>query len=70
VSSKPELKSIRKLQEAIQAAEKVLRGTGRVLVRYSGTENICRVMVEGPKRSETQRLAHELAAIVKKEIGV
>jgi phosphoglucosamine mutase len=40
-----------------------------VLVRYSGTENICRVMVEGPKRSVIQTYATKIANSIKKQIG-
>lgn len=69
VSSKPALDSIDGLKEAIQEVEKALHGTGRVLVRYSGTENICRVMVEGPKRSIIQQHVTQLANIIKKRIG-
>ena len=45
------------LQEAIDQVEKCLADTGRVLVRYSGTENICRVMVEGPKQKQVHQMA-------------
>lgn len=69
ISSKPALESIDGLHEAIQEVEKALHGTGRVLVRYSGTENICRVMVEGPKRSTIQQHVTQLANIIKKRIG-
>jgi phosphoglucosamine mutase len=69
VSSKPPLEEINGLQEKIQNIENELSGTGRVLVRYSGTENICRVMVEGPKRSAIQQYAEQLALQIKKQIG-
>ena len=42
---------------------------GRVLVRYSGTENICRVMVEGPKQKQVQQMALSISNIVNEEIG-
>ena len=70
VSSKPELESIPKLMEQIRHVEEDLATFGRVLVRYSGTENILRVMVEGPKRSIVQQHAQSIAAIIKNEIGV
>jgi len=69
VSSKPALESIAGLQEAIQEVETGLQNSGRVLVRYSGTENICRVMVEGPKRSMIQTYATQIANTIKKQIG-
>lgn len=70
VSSKPALDSVPYLKEAIQEVEKTLGDTGRVLVRYSGTENICRIMVEGSKQKQVAQLADSIAAIVRKEIGV
>ena len=42
---------------------------GRVLVRYSGTQNMCRVMVEGPTEEMTDRLCGSIAAALKGEIG-
>lgn len=70
ISSKPPLDMIEGLTKAIQEVEKQLEGAGRVLVRYSGTENICRVMVEGPKRSVIQQFADQIAKIIKKQVGV
>lgn len=69
VSSKPSLESLKKMNEAIKAVEKNLGGTGRVLVRYSGTEDICRVMVEGPKQKLVNEMAALIAEAVQKEIG-
>jgi len=69
VSSKPPLEELTELQAAIKAAEKELDDAGRVLIRYSGTQAMCRVMVEGPTEEITDRLANHLAAIVKKSIG-
>ena len=69
VASRPPLKDLPGVQAAIGAAEKELGADGRVLVRYSGTQNMCRVMVEGPTEEMTQRLANQLAETLKKEIG-
>ncbi|MCX5847013.1 MAG: hypothetical protein NTW12_11785 [Deltaproteobacteria bacterium] len=41
----------------IEAVEKALGKRGRDIVSYSGTEHICRVMVEGPTREETENTA-------------
>ncbi len=68
VSTKPPLEEIADLQQAVKAAEKELAGKGRVLIRYSGTQSMCRVMVEGPTEEMTKRLAGHLAEIVKKSI--
>lgn len=70
VSSKPALNTMKNVNEAIKKVEESLGANGRVLVRYSGTENICRVMVEGPKLKQVQQLAQSIAVVVEKEIGV
>ena len=51
------------------ALTRAMRDSGRVLVRYSGTQSICRVMVESMDPVLTQRLAESLAELVKREIG-
>ena len=47
--------------ETIRQAEKELGDEGRVLVRYSGTENLCRVMVEGPTQDLTEKYCGQIA---------
>ncbi|MDQ6734298.1 MAG: phosphoglucosamine mutase, partial [Nitrospirota bacterium] len=47
VKQKPDLSTLPDVQSAIKAAEVKLNGTGRILVRYSGTEPLLRIMVEG-----------------------
>jgi phosphoglucosamine mutase len=69
IKSKPPLESLEELQKEIQRAERELNKQGRVLIRYSGTQSMCRVMVEGPASEITDRLAEELAATVKRSIG-
>jgi phosphoglucosamine mutase len=69
VSRKPEVSSVPEIVEAIRRVETELEGRGRVLVRYSGTQNMCRVMVEGPTEELTDRYAHEVADIVKSTVG-
>ena len=69
VASRPPLKDLPGVQAAIAAAEKELGRDGRVLVRYSGTQNMCRVMVEGPTEEMTSRLAQAIVAALKKEIA-
>jgi phosphoglucosamine mutase len=69
VKSKPPLESLSELQERIRMAEAELNCQGRVLIRYSGTQSMCRVMVEGPTEEMTERLARELAEAVKNCIG-
>ena len=69
VKSKPPLEQVAGLQAAISAAEKELAGRGRVLIRYSGTQAMCRVMVEGPTEEMTSRLVEKLARFVKTALG-
>lgn len=69
VSRRPPLEALEKVQQSIAAVSCALGDSGRVLVRYSGTENICRVMVEGPKLQAVQRFARQIASSVKEQIG-
>ena len=69
VRDKPPLDTLPELQKAVQAAEAELGDKGRVLIRYSGTQAMCRVMVEGPTEQMTERLTSALADVVKKCIG-
>lgn len=57
------------VSRAIAAAEGELRGTGRVLVRYSGTEALLRVMVEGAEQATIERLAEGIASRAVAELG-
>lgn len=69
VKNKPEISEIPNIMEAIRQAEDALGEEGRVLVRYSGTQNMCRVMVEGPSREITETYCRHIADVVKSEIG-
>ena len=69
VSSKPPLDSINMLQTAVQAAESELGRQGRALIRYSGTQSLCRVMVEAPTEESANRLALSLADVVRQCVG-
>ena len=57
------------MQAPSPAAEAELGDQGRVLVRYSGTQSMCRVMVEGPTQEVTRRLATSIAEAVRASIG-
>lgn len=70
VSSKPSLETLGTVQDSIKNIEQALSGSGRVLVRYSGTENICRVMVEGQNQKQVMHMANTIAQSIQKEIGV
>lgn len=69
VRSKPDLATIPEIVAAIRDAEERLGTGGRVLVRYSGTERLCRVMVEGPTIEETEHYCGRIAAVVKARLG-
>jgi phosphoglucosamine mutase len=69
VGSKPPLESLPKYQAALAEAERELSGRGRILVRYSGTENKVRVMVEGEDDAKIRELAERLRAVLQQEIG-
>ena len=57
------------IADAIARIEEGLEGRGRVLLRYSGTEPLCRVMVEGQDADKVRVYANELAGIVEKALG-
>jgi phosphoglucosamine mutase len=69
VSKKPNLESLPELQDAIKASERRLNGSGRVLVRYSGTEPLLRIMVEGERDTMIREEADRLAQVVKTHLG-
>ncbi|MFH1263363.1 MAG: phosphoglucosamine mutase [Pseudomonadota bacterium] len=70
VKTKPSFEKLPPVAKSIREAESRLSGTGRVLVRYSGTEPKARVMVEGENEKIVKRLADEIAAAIQSEIGV
>jgi phosphoglucosamine mutase len=70
VSSKPELELVNGLQDAIQKKEAEMGTKGRILVRYSGTEDKVRVMVECEDENDCKKHAQDIAEIVEREIGV
>jgi phosphoglucosamine mutase len=69
VKSKPPIDTVPAIVEAIKQVESDLGDQGRVLVRYSGTQNMCRVMIEGPTAEVTEKYAQQLAEVVKTAIG-
>jgi phosphoglucosamine mutase len=66
VKRKPEIETVPEITAAIKKAEEALGDKGRVLVRYSGTQNMCRVMVEGPTKKETETHCRQIADVVRK----
>jgi phosphoglucosamine mutase len=69
VGSKPALESLPRYQQALAEATSAIAGRGRILVRYSGTENLVRVMVEGEDESQIRQIAEQLREVLNDEIG-
>ncbi|MDR1434159.1 phosphoglucosamine mutase [Candidatus Endomicrobiellum devescovinae] len=70
VMKKVPLEKLSKSYNLIKACEKSLGSDGRVLVRYSGTENLLRVMVEGKDIDEIKNIAESIADAVEKETSL
>ncbi len=70
VRERKPLNELGSVSGCITSAEKELKESGRVLVRYSGTEPKARVMVEGENPDQVQRLADDIVAAIESEIGV
>lgn len=70
VSKKAPLEDLKDVTAAIERAKGALQDRGRVFVRFSGTEPLCRVMVEGENQQQIARFAKEIAAEVQKSLGV
>ena len=69
VASRPPLDSLPRYKAALAEELRRLGSKGRILVRYSGTENKVRVMVEGPDNEVIQSIARRLSGLLKQEIG-
>ncbi len=70
VREKIPLSQIPLVQAAIDSAERELNGNGRVVVRYSGTEALARVMVEAESEQKMRILTSRIAAEIQKALGV
>jgi phosphoglucosamine mutase len=69
VREKIPFEQVPEIQNAIRAAEKELDGNGRVVVRYSGTEALARVMVEAESKERMQALADSIAGSIRQALG-
>jgi len=58
------------IADAIALADRELDGTGRVVIRYSGTEALARVMVEAESEEKMKTLAHNIATAIRNELGI
>jgi phosphoglucosamine mutase len=69
VREKKPFADIESVQEITREIQEKLGGEGRLLLRYSGTESLARVMIEGPKQREIEEYAAKIADAIKDAIG-
>jgi len=69
VREKRPFEEVSEIVEASQILENELDGKGRLLLRYSGTENLARVMIEGENQSQIESQAHRLADVIRTSLG-
>lgn len=69
VSRKDPLENFSDIQDAIKSAQNELKDSGRIFVRYSGTEPLARVLVEGEDSARIQKISEEVAATIRKNLG-
>jgi phosphoglucosamine mutase len=69
VRSKPPLDAIPGVAETISRVKREMGGRGRLLVRYSGTENLARVMIEGEDQATIEEQANRVAEALRSAIG-
>ena len=68
VVSKPPLDSLPAVVDAVDRARRALGDDGRIVLRYSGTEPLARVMIEGPEQTMIEELADEILAAIDRSI--
>ncbi|HEX9147288.1 MAG TPA: phosphoglucosamine mutase [Candidatus Binatia bacterium] len=69
VSERKDFERMPRVSRKIAAVEQELSGRGRTLIRYSGTEMLARVMLEGEDQEKIGRMAREIAEEIREEIG-
>ncbi|MFW5936669.1 MAG: phosphoglucosamine mutase [Desulfosalsimonas sp.] len=69
IRQKTDIYQFPEIAQVIERVESHLADRGRVLVRYSGTQPLCRVMVEGPDPDETDRLCQDIVDVVSENLG-
>ncbi len=68
VAEKPPLEENKKIQATLKEAESQMGKKGRVVLRYSGTEPKCRVMVEGEDKALVEKVCDQLVSVIKEEL--
>jgi phosphoglucosamine mutase len=69
VRAKPPIESLAGLGDRVRAFEQEMNGSGRILIRYSGTESLARVMIEGADGDRIRVMADELAGLIRAQVG-
>jgi phosphoglucosamine mutase len=69
VKEKKDLSEVPEIDGRVKKIEKSLGNSGRILIRYSGTEPLLRIMIEGEDEAKLHRFAQDLVELVKKHIG-
>ncbi len=69
VREKQPFETVAKIAEAAAELEREIGASGRLLLRYSGTENLARVMIEGENQTQIEAQANNLAQIIKNTLG-
>lgn len=69
VALKKPFSEVQEIQKAAANVEAELGSRGRLLLRYSGTEPLARIMLEGERQDEIEKYASELANVIKKTLG-
>jgi len=69
VKEKIPFEEIVEIRAAVQKVERALADSGRLDLRYSGTESVARIMVEGRDKAEIERLAQDLAVVISDRLG-
>lgn len=69
VREKPPLDDVPGMIERVSDFEREMHGAGRVLIRYSGTESLARIMIEGADAGRIRSMADELAGLIQAHIG-
>jgi phosphoglucosamine mutase len=69
VKEKKNLSEFPEIEKEIKTIEKTLGDSGRILIRYSGTEPLLRIMIEGEDKTKLNRFVQHLDELIKKRIG-
>ena len=69
VREKQPFENVEKISAAAAEIKRELGDKGRLLLRYSGTENLARVMIEGEHQGKIEEQAHSLAKVISSSLG-